>query len=86
MTDISFEFLDSSGMQSGNLPWITIDKVTGEITVVPTWQEFIDYHGMTIDITIKATVTSDTTLVDSSASFPLNFQSTVLENCYVAVI
>ena len=39
-TDLDFEFYDLSKVQSGPLPWITVDSSTNIVTVAPTLQEF----------------------------------------------
>ena len=47
-TDLDFEFYDLSGIQAGNLSWITIHETTFVITVAPQLAEFLAYDDSTI--------------------------------------
>ena len=37
LVDMTFEFHDSTGTQTGPLTWVTYESSTGDITVTPTW-------------------------------------------------
>lgn len=54
--------------------------------MTPTWQEFLDFHNTSIDITVKATITADSVLTNGDATIPVNIVSTILANCYSSVI
>ena len=65
------------------LPWITDDF--GNIDVMPTLLQFIDFHDTQVEVLIQVSLTSDPTITISD-SFSVYFLSTVLDHCYSSVI
>ena len=49
-TALDFDFNDLSGIQPGQLSWLSINSGNFEITAALTRQDFIDFHGNTVAV------------------------------------
>ena len=75
-----FEFTDLSGVQSAPLTWITVDPGNFRITAEPTEQEFYEYSGQVVQISIKASNADDGTSYSDSETFLVSFEEYVEVN------